>query len=46
MLLEHAYQLAHFDLIFTCDDLQQTDQKLSARGVRFPQPPVRQPFGW
>jgi predicted enzyme related to lactoylglutathione lyase len=39
-------ELAHSDLIFTCDDLQQTYQELTARGVRFPAPPTRMPFGW
>jgi lactoylglutathione lyase len=31
---------------FYAEDLQQTYQELSARGVKFPQPPVEQPFGW
>ncbi len=31
---------------FYAEDLQQTHQELSARGVKFPQPPVEQPFGW
>jgi predicted enzyme related to lactoylglutathione lyase len=31
---------------FYTEDLQQTYQELTARGVQFPQPPVRQPFGW
>jgi predicted enzyme related to lactoylglutathione lyase len=39
-------ELAHSDLIFTCDDLQQTYQELTERGVRFPAPPTRMPFGW
>lgn len=39
-------ELAHSDLIFTCDDLQRTYQELTARGVRFPGPPTRMPFGW
>jgi hypothetical protein len=33
MPLEHAHQLAHFDVIIACDDLQQTDQELAARGA-------------
>jgi hypothetical protein len=33
MLLEHARQLAHFDFIIACDDLQQTGQELAARGA-------------
>jgi len=31
---------------FHAEDLQQTYRELRARGVRFPQPPVQQPFGW
>lgn len=31
---------------FYADDLEQTHTELTARGVEFPQPPVRQPFGW
>jgi predicted enzyme related to lactoylglutathione lyase len=34
------------NVFFYTEDLQQTYQELSARGVQFPQPPVRQPFGW
>jgi predicted enzyme related to lactoylglutathione lyase len=34
------------NVVFYAEDLQQTYQQLRARGVRFPQPPVRQPFGW
>jgi lactoylglutathione lyase len=34
------------NLLFYCDDLQQTYEELSARGVEFPQPPSEQPFGW
>ncbi len=34
------------NVMFYADDLQQTYQELTARGVQFPQPPVRQPFGW
>jgi len=33
-------------VMFYADDLQQTYTELTARGVQFPQPPVRQPFGW
>lgn len=29
-----------------CDDLEDTYAELLGRGARFPQPPVRQPFGW
>lgn len=34
------------NVMFYADDLQQTYQELTVRGVQFPQPPVRQPFGW
>jgi predicted enzyme related to lactoylglutathione lyase len=34
------------NVMFRCDDLRTTYEELSARGVEFPQPPVRQPFGW
>ena len=34
------------NVMFYAEDLQQTYQELSARGVQFPQPPVQQPFGW
>jgi predicted enzyme related to lactoylglutathione lyase len=34
------------NVMFYAPDLQQTYQQLTARGVRFPQPPVRQPWGW
>jgi lactoylglutathione lyase len=34
------------NVMFRCRDLTGTYEELSARGVRFPQPPVRQPFGW
>jgi predicted enzyme related to lactoylglutathione lyase len=34
------------NVMFRCDDLQATYQELTARGVAFPQPPVRMPFGW
>jgi predicted enzyme related to lactoylglutathione lyase len=33
------------NVMFRCDDLTATYEELSARGVGFPQPPVRQPFG-
>jgi predicted enzyme related to lactoylglutathione lyase len=33
------------NVMFRCDDLTATYEELSARGVEFPQPPVRQPFG-
>jgi predicted enzyme related to lactoylglutathione lyase len=34
------------NVMFYAQDLQQTYQELTARGVQFPQPPARQPFGW
>jgi len=34
------------NVMFYAEDLQQTYTELTARGVQFPQPPVRQPFGW
>jgi predicted enzyme related to lactoylglutathione lyase len=34
------------NVFFYAEDLQQTYQELTARGVEFPQPPVQQPFGW
>lgn len=39
-------QLPHSDVFFNCDDINQTYQELTARGVRFPTPPERQQFGW
>jgi predicted enzyme related to lactoylglutathione lyase len=34
------------NVMFGCKDVVTTYEELSARGVEFPQPPVRQPFGW
>jgi predicted enzyme related to lactoylglutathione lyase len=34
------------NVFFYADDLQQTYNELTARGVEFPLPPVQQPFGW
>ena len=34
------------NIVFYCDDLPRTYEELRARGVEFPQAPVRQPFGW
>jgi predicted enzyme related to lactoylglutathione lyase len=34
------------NVFFHCEDLSRTYEELRARGVGFPQPPVRQPFGW
>ena len=36
----------HSNLMFHCDDLEETYRELSGRGVEFPQPPVEQPWGW
>ena len=33
------------NVMFRCDDLSATYEELAARGVEFPQPPVRMPFG-
>jgi predicted enzyme related to lactoylglutathione lyase len=33
-------------VFFECDDIVATHQQLSARGVLFSQPPVKQFFGW
>jgi predicted enzyme related to lactoylglutathione lyase len=34
------------NIFFYCDDLQGTYDELCARGVDFPQPPIRQSWGW
>jgi lactoylglutathione lyase len=34
------------NVMFYAEDLQQADERLSARGVQVPQAPVRQSFGW
>jgi lactoylglutathione lyase len=39
-------ELPTSNIWFYCDDLAQTYDDLRARGVSFPQPPVKQPFGW
>jgi predicted enzyme related to lactoylglutathione lyase len=39
-------QLPTSNVFFYCDDLARTYEELRAHGVEFPQPPVRQPFGW
>lgn len=39
-------RLPHSDLFFTCADIRQTYEELTARGVRFPVPPAEQHFGW
>ncbi|MCP3804274.1 glyoxalase superfamily protein [Allokutzneria sp. A3M-2-11 16] len=39
-------ELPHSNVFFTCDDIEKTYAELIERGVRFPQPPVQQPWGW
>jgi predicted enzyme related to lactoylglutathione lyase len=34
------------NVLFTCDDIQQTYEQLSARGVEFPDPPRKEFWGW
>jgi lactoylglutathione lyase len=34
------------DILFECDDIEQTYAELSARGVQFGDKPVQQPWGW
>jgi predicted enzyme related to lactoylglutathione lyase len=41
-----AQGLPTSNVMFRCDDLAGTYRELRARGVEFPQPPVRQAFGW
>ena len=43
---EVAPRLPHSPVFFACADIEKTADGLMARGVRFPQPPVRMPFGW
>jgi len=39
-------ELPHSPVLFTCEDIQQTYQELSDRGVKFPIPPRQLHFGW
>jgi predicted enzyme related to lactoylglutathione lyase len=39
-------QLPHSPAFFTCEDVEATYRELTARGVPFPLPPIRQHFGW
>jgi predicted enzyme related to lactoylglutathione lyase len=39
-------QLPTSNVMFYCDDIEETYQELSGRGVEFPQPPALQSFGW
>src|SRR5438876_1181158 len=34
------------NVFFCCDDISQTYEELTALGVKFPQPPVKQFYGW
>ena len=38
--------LPQSNIFFTCDDLEQTYQELSGRGVKFAVRPEKQSFGW
>lgn len=39
-------ELPHSPVFFNCDDIEDTYRALVERGVKFPSPPVRMPFGW
>ena len=39
-------QLPHSPIFFNCEDIQQTYRELTERGVKFPAPPAKMPFGW
>jgi predicted enzyme related to lactoylglutathione lyase len=39
-------ELPTSNVFFYCDDPHRTYDELRARGVEFPQPPVRQSWGW
>jgi predicted enzyme related to lactoylglutathione lyase len=39
-------ELPTSNMFFYCDDLQRTYDELRACGVDFPQPPIRQSWGW
>src|SRR5215211_5499809 len=39
-------ELPHSPVFFNCADIEATYRELSERGVRFPAPPRRLPFGW
>ena len=43
---EGSEHLPTSNVMFSCEDVVATHAELSVRGVEFPQPPVRQPFGW
>jgi lactoylglutathione lyase len=39
-------ELPTSNVMFYCDDLQQTFQELTGRGVEFAQAPTEMSFGW
>ncbi|MCK2242987.1 MULTISPECIES: VOC family protein [unclassified Crossiella] len=39
-------ELPHSNVFFTCEDIEQTHAELVERGVNFPEPPSKQPWGW
>jgi lactoylglutathione lyase len=45
-LPEVPEMMPHSPVLFACDDIQQTYQELTSRGVRFPTAPTKMPFGW
>jgi predicted enzyme related to lactoylglutathione lyase len=45
-LPEIPEMMPHSPVLFACDDIQQTYQELTSRGVRFPTAPTKMPFGW
>ena len=38
--------LPHSNVLFSCEDIEQTYAELTERGVRFPTPPAERHFGW
>ncbi|RZS32804.1 glyoxalase/bleomycin resistance protein/dioxygenase superfamily protein [Herbihabitans rhizosphaerae] len=38
--------LPHSNVFFYADDIEKTYEELSEKGVVFPTPPVKQPWGW
>ena len=39
-------ELPHSNVFFTCEDIAQTYEEMSGRGVSFPAPPAQMHFGW
>lgn len=39
-------ELPHSPVFFYADDLVAAHRELTAKGVRFPTPPIQQPWGW